>query len=355
MIRERRVPRPEGLAAIVFSDPDALAALEGITGPVIKERVALLRRAVPDDVVSVFDMPLLVERGMWVHEHLTVVVEADARPGSLGSSSSGVSPRPTSATGSRPRPPMPSAASWRTSSLTTVGRPATWLRRSTHCGGTGCCPTRPTSSRAGGLVVPAGRVEPSEPSAQWSGGARVVAKLAAALVHEPVTEVEHIGSTSVPGLAAKDVIDVQVGVRSLEAADVESFRSAMRAAGYVESVDNVSDNPHPAGADAAGWAKRFYGGCDPVEFVHVHVRENGSAGWRFALLFRNWLRANPSEREAYAAEKRRLADLHPTTSDYAAAKEAWFSGAYDRATRLGATMSVREATGIPDGWGCHAW
>src|SRR6476661_9782828 len=85
-IRERfgaDVIRPDGsldrasLAAIVFPDRDALDALDAITGPAIASRVAGQRSAAPRDGVSVYDMPLLVERGLWVHEHLTVVVEAD--------------------------------------------------------------------------------------------------------------------------------------------------------------------------------------------------------------------------------------------------------------------------------------
>src|SRR6476619_2769141 len=84
-IRERfgaAVIRPDGtldragLAAVVFADPDELAALDAITGPAIAARVAALRAAAPADAVSVYDMPLLVERGLWVHEHLSVVVEA---------------------------------------------------------------------------------------------------------------------------------------------------------------------------------------------------------------------------------------------------------------------------------------
>ncbi len=65
-----------GLAAIVFPDPERLRALEAITGPAIAARVATLRSAPTDALVEVYDMPLLVEKSLWVHEHLTVVVGA---------------------------------------------------------------------------------------------------------------------------------------------------------------------------------------------------------------------------------------------------------------------------------------
>ncbi len=66
------------LAAIVFADREALDGLEEITTPAIGARVTTLRRQAPAGGVSVFDMPLLVERGLWVHEHLNLVVDVDA-------------------------------------------------------------------------------------------------------------------------------------------------------------------------------------------------------------------------------------------------------------------------------------
>jgi dephospho-CoA kinase len=172
-----------------------------------------------------------------------------------------------------------------------------------------------------------------DPRPDWEARAeRVVARIAAALAPTDVaTEVSHVGSTSVPGLLAKDVIDVQVGLHDLADIDREDVREAFVGAGYVVSHGIHSDTPHPKGADASAWLKQFLGGCDPGNHVHVHVREHGSAGWRFALLFRDWLRHVPDERDAYAAEKRRLLEVHDTTSAYVEAKEPWFEGAWHRA------------------------
>ncbi|MGO4598538.1 dephospho-CoA kinase [Terrabacter sp. 2RAF25] len=342
-IRERfgeAVIRPDGsldragMAAVVFADPDQLAALDAITGPAIVARVRALRAAAPAGAVSVYDMPLLVERGLWVHEHLSVVVETDeeVRVRRL------VDQRGLDETDARRRIASQATDAQRRAVADVVlpndGTPedlervvdALWEQRLAPYAANLASGTRSRRpDRASDCVV--------EPRVDWEARAgRVVARLAAALAPTGVvTEVSHVGSTSVPGLLAKDVLDVQVGVHRLADVDEDDVRESLVGAGYVFNHGIHSDTPHPEGADASAWLKQFLGGCDPGNHVHVHVREHGSAGWRFALLFRDWLRHEPREREAYAAEKRRLLEQHPTTSDYVVAKEPWFEGAWQRA------------------------
>jgi dephospho-CoA kinase len=140
-------------------------------------------------------------------------------------------------------------------------------------------------------------------------------------------EVEHVGSTAVPGLVAKDAIDLQVGVRALADADGADVVRRLGEAGFPRVGDVHEDHAKDGGT----WPKRFHGGCDPGRVVHVHVRVVGSAGWRWALLFRDWLRADPAAREEYAAEKLRIAASGVGTSAYAEAKEPWFDAVHDRA------------------------
>jgi dephospho-CoA kinase len=322
-----------GLAAIVFPDPEALAALNAITGPAILERVARLRAAVPADRVSVFDMPLLVERRLWVHDHLTVVVDVDVetRVRRL------VELRGLGEADVRHRIATQATDDERWAAADIVldnnGSPEelvaavdrVWHER---------IEPYDANLRSGIRTRRPGRNAVVAADPDWAArGARVVARLAAALSRAGVTgDVTHIGSTSVPGLVAKDVIDAQVGVATLEDADRPELGDALRGAGYLLSVGNLGDTPHPAGADPAGWAKRFYGGCDPGQVVHVHMRQTGSPGWRFALLFRDWLRAVPEEREAYGAHKALLLAADPCTDVYTEAKEPWFEVAWARAT-----------------------
>ena len=320
-----------GLAAIVFGDPAALAALDAITGPPIAERVAQLRGSVAADAVSVYDMPLLVERGLWVYEHITVVVEVDAKTRVRRL----VEQRGLGAADARRRVAAQASDEQRRTVADVVLDNSTtpevlasavddlWRTRLVPWNDNLRAGRRSRRPEHGAVV---------DPRPEWEErGERVVAKLAAATArHGRVSEVSHIGSTSVPGLIAKDVIDVQVGVRTLDDADSGPFHEALRNAGYVLTPDNTADRPKP-GTDPNGWGKRFYGGCDPAQVVHVHVRERGAPGWRFALLFRDWLRSVPAERAAYAAEKQRLLAIDDTTEVYAEAKEPWFDEAYRRA------------------------
>ncbi|MBX9919411.1 MAG: dephospho-CoA kinase [Mycolicibacterium frederiksbergense] len=164
-------------------------------------------------------------------------------------------------------------------------------------------------------------VVPSDPS--WPDQARrIVARLQTSCGHRAV-RVDHIGSTAVPGLDAKDVIDVQVTVASLEVAD--ELAEGLLAAGYPRVAAITADNPHSA--DTAQWHKRFHASADPGRPTHVHIRVDGWPNQRFALMCVDWLKANPGVQQDYLAAKR--AALR--TPDYAEAKEPWFLDAYHRA------------------------
>ena len=109
--------------------------------------------------------------------------------------------------------------------------------------------------------------------------------------------IDHIGSTAVPGLAAKAVIDIQVSVRTLE--PVSSFAAPVSALGCVYR----SQNPERT--------KRSFREPPGQARTHVHVRRTGSFSQQFPLLFRDFLRTHPEHAEQYAQHKRRLAVQHP--------------------------------------------
>jgi GrpB-like predicted nucleotidyltransferase (UPF0157 family) len=112
--------------------------------------------------------------------------------------------------------------------------------------------------------------------------------------------IDHIGSTAVPGLAAKDVIDVQVTVPSLDdtPASLPGF----------EPVPYLADHPPPGFAGTpAELAKRYFRAVPDARPAHVHVREDGRFNQRYPLLCRDYLRATPAAAAAYVEVKRTLA------------------------------------------------
>lgn len=116
----------------------------------------------------------------------------------------------------------------------------------------------------------------------------------AGLLGPAARRIEHVGSTSVPGLAAKPVVDIQVSVADL--ADEDRYVPPCEAAGLQL---RFRDDEHRYFQPLPG---------QPRE-VHVHVCQHGSGWERRHLLFRDYLRANADAREAYAATKREAARL----------------------------------------------
>ena len=125
---------------------------------------------------------------------------------------------------------------------------------------------------------------------------------------ERVLLLEHAGSTSVPGLAAKPIIDIVLAVP--DSADEAAYVPPLEAAGYRLSVREPDWFEHRA-------LKRV----DPA--VNLHVFSAGSPEIERMLRFRDWLRAHPGERDLYLRTKRDLATrTWAFVQDYADAKSA---------------------------------
>lgn len=130
--------------------------------------------------------------------------------------------------------------------------------------------------------------------------------------------IDHIGSTSVPGLAAKDVIDVQVTVRDLDG----RIEVALAPLGYHRRPD-LKDDHRPPGMDGpdSDWQKQFFAPPAGQRRTNLHVRMQGRPNQRYPLLFRDYLRAHPASAEAYARLKLALAQVFDDTRAYADAKD----------------------------------
>jgi len=149
--------------------------------------------------------------------------------------------------------------------------------------------------------------------------ATIAARLREAL-GERALRIDHIGSTSVPGLAAKDVIDIQVTVAALED---ETLRPLLEAAGF-RWLDDLRHDHLPPGLDLdpAELEKRMVVAGSGERRVNVHLRVEGRFNHRYALLFRDYLRAHPEAAAALAEVKRALAEHFPEDADaYYAVKD----------------------------------
>lgn len=122
------------------------------------------------------------------------------------------------------------------------------------------------------------------------------------------SRVDHIGSTAVPGLAAKDVIDIQITVHALD----PGIATALNGAGFFQLLHITRDH-QPLGLTAVPdqWQKWLF--KPPVQRrpVNVHVRLDGRANQRYALLFRDYLRVHPQVAQTYSEIKKALARYHP--------------------------------------------
>jgi GrpB-like predicted nucleotidyltransferase (UPF0157 family) len=178
--------------------------------------------------------------------------------------------------------------------------------------------------------------------------------------------IDHIGSTSVPGLPAKDVIDVQVIVTSLRPA--RRITDAMARIGYRARPGAWNLRDHvPAGwrGPDSEWDKLVFGPPHGERPTNVHVRVEGRANERYALLFRDYLRANDTARHAWAEFKLRLAsrfatDLaaygqlkDPATDLLIAAAEEWAAHrlAASPTAPASAPAAPPSASGAPPGRG----
>ena len=108
--------------------------------------------------------------------------------------------------------------------------------------------------------------------------------------------IEHMGSTSVPGLGAKPIIDIMVGVA--DEAEAHRLQMLLEPAGYLDVT------PEP---DNAEWFYCLGRGTREL-YYHVHLVVEGSSHWRRQLAFRDHLRRNPTVATEYDRLKRRLAD-----------------------------------------------
>lgn len=130
--------------------------------------------------------------------------------------------------------------------------------------------------------------------------------------------IDHIGSTSVSGLAAKDVVDIQVTVQELSTVIIDCM-----ARGSFRSYSTFNSDHIPPGEieDPREWQKLLFVEPAGERRANIHVRRNGSRNQRYAILFRDYLRSHPQAANAYSELKRRLASGLADPSTYPEVKD----------------------------------
>jgi GrpB-like predicted nucleotidyltransferase (UPF0157 family) len=157
-------------------------------------------------------------------------------------------------------------------------------------------------------------VVPYDPT--WPGRFAALDALVRGALGDRVLALSHVGSTSVPGLAAKPVIDADLTVA--DSADEAAYLPALEAAGLVLRVREPAWQEH-----------RLL--ITPDRSVHLHVFSVGADEPRRHVVFRDWLRTHPDDRAAYAALKTELAARGFTNGmDYNNHKAALVYDLYER-------------------------
>jgi GrpB-like predicted nucleotidyltransferase (UPF0157 family) len=136
-------------------------------------------------------------------------------------------------------------------------------------------------------------------------------KLRILLLAPPRAVIHHIGSTAVSGLAAKDIIDVQLTVDSLEGVDVEAFRNS----GFRQSSASIDHQPLGMSIADVELRKILFRSTQGRS-LNIHVRERGRFNQRYPLLCRDFLRSHPVAAGAYGLIKQRLAERFPDDEDF---------------------------------------
>lgn len=304
----------EALGREIFGDDDARRRLNGILHPLIGARTLELAARAQDSgaPVLVHDVPLLVENGLAAGYHLVVVVEAPASDrlhrltAMRGMSEDDARGRMAAQADDLARREVADVVLSNDTGLGALQEQVARLWGERLVPYAENVERRRTPGRGDVALV--------EPDPDWARQGRRLVERLRLLCGPRVVRVDHVGSTAVPGLAAKDVVDLQVEMPTRE--DVEALADPLAEGGFPRREDVDGDPVRPEwDPDQGQYWKRLHRNADPGRAVNVHVRVAGSTGARAALVLRDVLRADAAARQRYEAEKRRLAALHPHDVD----------------------------------------
>lgn len=118
-----------------------------------------------------------------------------------------------------------------------------------------------------------------------------------AVLGDEAIRIEHIGSTAIPGLASKAVIDIAIGIQHLEMASK-----------YISLLEGLEYTYEPTFEALLPERRFFWKGALAVHTYHIHMAEVGNPLWVNPIIFRNYLRKHPDEAQRYSELKKSLAE-----------------------------------------------
>jgi GrpB-like predicted nucleotidyltransferase (UPF0157 family) len=168
------------------------------------------------------------------------------------------------------------------------------------------------------------QIVPYDPG--WPGAFEAERDRIAAVLGALALRIDHNGSTSVPGLAAKPIVDIQISVGRLQ--PIETYEAGLGELGYIHV-------PHPDDS----FCPFFYRPPTWPHTHHVHVVQSGGLEERRTIAFRDFLRDDPKVAREYETLKRRLASQHgagdSSREAYTDAKTAFVTDITERALAMG--------------------
>jgi len=140
-----------------------------------------------------------------------------------------------------------------------------------------------------------------------------------AAIGDEVLDIQHVGSTSIPGMIAKPILDIGIAVRDYEEARV-----------CIRPVEQLGYEYR----GELGISRRHYFVKGEPRTHHIHMNERDSRDWENQVLFRDYLIHHPEQAEQYAALKRELAETYPRDREaYLEGKASFIEGVLERARK----------------------
>lgn len=135
---------------------------------------------------------------------------------------------------------------------------------------------------------------------RWPSEFQKVGQSIRAVLGPLALRIDHVGSTAIPGLAAKPIVDVQVSLRSFD--EIGAIVLAMRSIGFTYRQENLDKT------------QRYFRELPGNRRTRIHMRRSGSFQEVFSLLFRDYLREHPEDAKVYEDNKHELSLVHKENS-----------------------------------------